>query len=180
MLPASHAAGSLEARVELEDRDADLHDLHGEIAYLQTQYNELQTENVHLQILRRALFASNSWRITAPLRQIALGLRSIGIEPRKILPLLNRTPVLETAIAPNEIVRSPEHMTRIGSTAIDTELKLVAFQPFGTDHSLEQCRLFFWDRHAEVAKRAGIYGFCFPYRSGRDASLDHPFWLSVR
>ena len=94
------------------------------------QCNELQTENAHLQMVKHELLASNSWRLTAPLRQIARGLRSVGIEPEKSCPAepdarAGNSGAHHWSVSPS---RSPEHMPLIGTLACDTDLKLIAFQ----------------------------------------------------
>ena len=115
----------------------------------------------------------------------------MGIEPRKILPLLDRSPDPEIAglsVIRQAIARSPEHMPFIGSFAFDTDVKLIAFQDLQNDplqpnphqqlatgHTLERRQLDFWRQRGELAKRIGIYGFCFPYRSSNLPT--HSPWL---
>ena len=141
---------------------------------------------------KHGLLASNSWLITSPLRQIARGLRNVGIEPRKIIPLLDRRPDPDMAsqvVVRQSVARSPEHMPLIGSFVLDTDLKLIAFQDLGKSlqpdqhqhpaagHEFDRRQPDYWRQRAELAKRVGIYGFCFPYQG--DNSPAHSPWLSV-
>ena len=164
------AANSLRFRIELERRDVELRTFDGEPWSLQDKI---------IYLLRRELLA---WRVTAPFRLISSTLRKLGIDPRKILPLPSRLradqpETEEPMLGPHVTGRSPEQMPLIELSPVNTDLRLIALHQLDND-AAEHSRIDFWRQRAELAKRFGIYGFCFPYRRSLGNSFGQAPWVS--
>ena len=199
----SYAADWLEVRTEHARRVGELEALGGEIAHLQAQIThlqaelrELQTENTALWLAQHEILASTSWRATGPLRLMSRSLRRLGIDPGTIVSMLARlTPEWakeRPAIVSQRGVRSPEHMPLVASSPVDAGLKLIALchheidfaeqrelqrrSMTATHQSFEQSQIDLRRHRAELAKRFGIHGFCFPYRPAEAGSFDQSPW----
>jgi len=66
-------------RADLAARDGEIERLHTHIAWQQTarEKNRLDTESSQTQAMVAAMYASTSWRVSAPLRAIAIGTRRL-------------------------------------------------------------------------------------------------------